>query len=305
MSDYLSHIASRSSGITPRNALTPQTGSNYAQSPLANGIVEENNNTFAQARPQETTTSYQNAFEKSTASIIPTQSPIVGASISKGKNLVESTPPQYFNKIRARAAVDNTEKSVFKNTVDNKAYQKTADKMADEGFWSDNTTPVQQEQNAYKPSASFVPQKDGKSLTKASEIQGIDEQTTRLREQKKPILTQNTEGGIQFLKNAAEQTEIPKADFFEKNKALTAILQPNKTANERTQLQPTALNGITPPIKKAASSPKLVVGRITVQVLPPVAPMVKTIVRTEQRGGSSASASNNTVHKLSFGLGQL
>lgn len=304
MSDYLSHIASRSSGITPRNALTPQTGSNYAQSPLANGIVEESNNTFAQARPQETTTSYQNAFEKSTASIIPTQSPIVGASISKGKNLVESTPPQYFNKIMARAAVDNTEKSVFKNTVD-KAYQKTADKMEDEGFWSDNTTPVQQEQNAYKPSASFVPQKDGKSLTKASEIQGIDEQTTRLREQKKPILTQNTEGGIQFLKNASEQTEIRKADSFEKNKALTAILQPNKTANERTQLQPTALNGITPPIKKAASSPKLVVGRITVQVLPPVAPMVKTIVRTEQRDGSSAATSNNTVHKLSFGLGQL
>ncbi len=59
-----------------------------------------------------------------------------------------------------------------------------------------------------------------------------------------------------------------------------------------------------PPARKEAPA-RLVIGRITVEVLPPVAPAVQTAPRTERRPEGTPPPAGSQTNKLSFGLGQL
>jgi hypothetical protein len=69
------------------------------------------------------------------------------------------------------------------------------------------------------------------------------------------------------------------------------------------KLSPAAMSAAMPPIKKITTPPKLVIGRITVEIMPPSAPIVKTIVQTQAVNNNTASS--DTLSRLSFGLGQL
>ncbi|MCF6407754.1 hypothetical protein L3C95_33010 [Chitinophaga filiformis] len=74
-----------------------------------------------------------------------------------------------------------------------------------------------------------------------------------------------------------------------------------------TTLTPRADAGMPVPQVKKTAPPKLTIGRITVEVLPPPAVPVQTVPRNRQRstGSPIPAPGSNEIHKLSFGFGQL
>ena len=285
MGDYLSHIATRSSGVAPENTVTPQGLLSYAMNSVSDDIAVEVSKTIGETRTQAFTAT-QNTFDR----------PIVPKVYAKQAQVFNNPPPQYLNKHIERLSIESIEKPVFYGRVDTQKYQRTEgnDPLADHGI-------AHQEQNLQieHPSYSvpkFVSPAQKPVLAHPDTLMPVIDEKINPKERQKPILAAHTEGG--------QNLDILVKDPTPKH--LKPTLQPENTINDRIKLQPSILALETPMVKKAAASPKLVIGRITVEVLPPpVAPLVKTIVRTVERGGSASTHSDNTIHKLSFGLGQL
>ena len=278
MSDYLSHIAARASGIAQENAFRPNVSSGYSavSSPQETVVGRV-------PSPQET---YQNPLDsfsapKALVSVAPQQEPNV-----RNKNAEVSTPPQYLNKQMARF---HSEKPLFdektnKVNMDAPAKNKAAFAENEDNYQNPMIHQIMNQvfnQNSY--SASETTEKETLKQTQTGE-------------QSKNILVPNQEKNIPFSKNT-EGSPLTDAPLK---------MQPFKPNQTPTKLQPTALAQRGQPIKKTPPTPKLIIGRITVEVLPPpVAPVVRTIVQTEQRGSNEATTANTSFYKLSFGLGQL
>ena len=285
MSDYLSHIATRSSGVAPDNAVSPQGLLNYTKDSMSDDIAVEATETVAETRTQAFTTT-QNTFDR----------PIVPKVFAKQAQVFNNPPPQYLNKHIERLSIESIEKPVFHGRVDTQKYQKTEgnDLLADSAIAHQEHN-LQIEHQAYSV-PKFVSSSQKPLLGHPDTQMPVIDEKINPKERQKPILAAHTEGG--------QNLDILGKDPTSKH--LKPTLQPENTINDRIKLQPSILALETPMVKKAAAMPKLVIGRITVEVLPPpVAPLVKTIVRTVERGGSASTHSDNTIHKLSFGLGQL
>jgi hypothetical protein len=276
MSNYLSHIASRSSGIAPENFITPQGALSYTSANLSDDIAVEANETVTEKGTQEFN-SYHNTLNK----------PITPKALVKQEQAFNvAPPPLYLYKHIERLSVENIEKSVFYDPLDTLKHQKT------EVLVSDIDLFIDQEQNPKIGDKSYLSRQSQNQIF--GNIQETEEKKNPAKRQKS-ILTSNTDG-VRNL-DALGKDIAPKH--------LKPTLQPENSTNERVKLQPSTLALETPIIKKTVTSPKLVIGRITVEVLPPVAPLVKTIVRTVERSSGASNTSDNTIHKLSFGLGQL
>jgi hypothetical protein len=274
MSNYLSHIAARSSGVAPDNAVMPQGALSYTSANLSDDIAVEANETVAEKGTQEFN-SYHNTLNK----------PITPKALVKQEQAF-NVAPQYLYKHIERLSIGNIEKPVFYDQLDTLKHQKTEVKVRDNDLFID------QEQNPKIGDKSYLsPQFQNQTF---DNIQETEEKENPAKRQKN-ILVSNTEG-VRNL-DALGKDIAPKH--------LKPTLQPETSTTVRVKLQPSTLALETPVIKKTVISPKLVIGRITVEVLPPVAPLVKTIVRTVERSSGASNTSDNTIHKLSFGLGQL
>ena len=292
MSDYLSHIATRSSGVALDNAVAPQGLLNYTTDSMSDDIAVEAAETVAETRAQALTAT-QNTLNRPTT-------PKAAAKQEQTFN----TPPQYLNKHIERLSIENIVKPVFYDRLDTQIHQKLETPVKDNHFWTDPSIVQheQKKQRVHKPYLNVQPEKQifGHQPT---QIQATDEKGNPI-ERKRNILTPNTDGTSRNSREGGQNENILEKHSVPKH--LKPSLQRESVANERVKLQPSMLNLETPMVKKATATPKLVIGRITVEVLPPpVAPLIKTIVRTVERGGGASTNSDNTIHKLSFGLGQL
>lgn len=269
MSDYLSHIAARSSGTTQANAVRPEATSRYSAADAPQDIVEE---TIPQAEQMEQVT-FQNPLDNLLAphALVPRH--MRGeAHVLTEPNVTAHTPPQYLEKQIERFY---PEKPVFYAKTDKK--EGATSEAAKETF-IDNQTVYENSQISQIMNQIF-------------NQNTILETTTS-----KPILQSNEEKGGQFLKNT-------EGVLLNQEKPKSSLLTPN---DRPIKLYPTALAQERQTVKTTASkTPKLVIGRISVEILPPVAPLVKTIVRTEHHSSNTATTADTSFHKLSFGLGQL
>ncbi|SHN40847.1 hypothetical protein [Chitinophaga sp. CF418] len=103
----------------------------------------------------------------------------------------------------------------------------------------------------------------------------------------------------QHIQPATQQTDT--AVTVQPPAFVTALRQPI------TALAPRG-NAETPvPQAKKAALPKVTIGRITVEVVPPPAVPVQTVPRNRQRspGSPIPAPGSDEIHKLSFGFGQL
>ena len=230
--------------------------------------------------------------------------------------LPSPTPPQYLGKQMARFY---SEKPVF---FQNEGKTKKTDTSIFEATTPNNTAvtenatvyqnpTIQQIMNQIFNQNSFFENQTPKQPQKDAVMQNIlrPNQEKDVQGQKKDKNTDlsrdNREGGP--LNSLKPQSELLK----QKTSPILSPLSPKseylKPTNTPIRLQPTVATQAGQAVKKAPPlPPKLVIGRISVEVLqPPIAPLVRTIVQTEQRGDGGSTPANTSYHKLSFGLGQL
>ena len=267
MSNYLSTIATRSNDISQTNAVMPE-GSSRHSSLSSQDFIEV-------AQPEvspivrSTVSNIDNV--KSNPNISPSQTI---SNIQKPKeNKISSN---YLTKHIERF---NTEKVIIYDkkeiqVVDNQIFKNENQKI---------NQPVEQLAEFLQPQSDTIEKQKQKALSED------------IVSKKEFFPTKKS-----IVSNQLESEDIvTKKEFFPIKKPIVS-----NQLNQIVHLRPSQ-SAVEPAMsKKAPSPPKLVIGRITVEIVPPVASITKTIIKTEQRNNST-KASNNTVHKLSFGLGQL
>ncbi|NCA84379.1 MAG: hypothetical protein EOM83_02265 [Clostridia bacterium] len=306
MSHYLSDIASRSIGNEP-HFLRPSTPLFTPSDPEISPDVADENNLHENAGHNQFVP--QNIIPVQPIRLPDLQQPDI-TSRAESPALDENNGSFYFSKHIERVEPDQEKKPVVhqfhesgsfkteetsqrfsvksiseKNKVIETTFEdKTVLKIIPEEKGSENRKNETTFED--KTVSKITPEQNGSKNPK-SEI--LDNKTNEAADREDEIIINK-----KLIINPAAKDEAPKKSELRPNSSPIELLKPNRL-NQDKPIQ--VIN------KTKQPAPKLVVGKIIVEILPPIVPIPKkTLTRFVQPSSANSHSKSN---KLSFGLGQL
>jgi hypothetical protein len=288
MSEYLLNIAARSAGNAANDLLPSTPVFNATDAEPINDFAEENN---LQDSVVQNQTVEQNIVQVQPVPLQKVQPAVIlnrTEITEQQKNMETSYFSKHVERVEAEAE-NSTVKTKPTETVSFKIEQPSEKTGAENAIGVENAIvkPVKKESAFVNKTVSkIIPEK--KAIKKQPEEKEVDNISETFR-------ADETISVKKQKINPAVEDENQK-----KNKLLPTILPIERiTPNE-----PNQVNKISVQNKKMnEAAPKLVIGKIIVQMLPPKLPVPqKVITRVVQ---SSSKPGFSKSNKLSFGLGQL
>ncbi|HRI60789.1 MAG TPA: hypothetical protein PK228_13720 [Saprospiraceae bacterium] len=310
MSGYLSQIAARVEGTAASNALSPGSAAPSANAAPDQGIGEVWGPGLVEsaiagtlppvmpATPVGSLPDPERLFRPATRE--PANPDIPYFSRYVARSVVPDAAPEV-----SRPSGKNPPEIEFRNAVETPETSKSTGIIlpeielrstvhTPESTLQDKRNILQEKQAPVRITPSEMLQKTEKEV---HEIR-----TTPLTKEQQAPDTPQTIMPLRFMpeKETKRQELLPKTP---ERSLSTPVTTPQQTASILLPARPPLQE-----FKPRQAPPKLVIGRITVEVIPPVAPAAKTVDRSVQKRSetpASAKTDGQQVYKLSFGLGQL